>query len=52
MQFPFPTVDAALAANVVRVVMVLVALAAVIWFGRQFVASGFGRPKGEAYDKT
>ena len=52
MQFPFPTIDAALAANVVRVVMVLVALAAVIWFGRQFVASGFGRPKGEAYDKT
>ena len=37
LQFPLPTLDAATLATVVRGVMILVALAAVIWFGRLLV---------------
>jgi hypothetical protein len=37
MQFSFPTLDAATLAGVVRGVMIVVALAAVIWFGRLLV---------------
>jgi hypothetical protein len=50
LQFPFPTIDAALAATVVRVVMVLVALAAVIWFGRLFVRRVRLKPDGTYKD--